>query len=119
MKPLFLTLILLVLLNSSCKKEVDKLPPAIQTGANTFGCLIDGKAWVPTGSGGLFVSIYPTSGGFFVDAAGTLNVFIEAYSGNDNIDIYLKYATALDTYSLNKSTLVKPTTIFPESYGAY
>lgn len=37
---------------ASCKKdktglsEVSKLPPATETGANTFGCLINGKAWV-------------------------------------------------------------------------
>lgn len=36
----------------SCKKEktledeLAKLPPATQTGANTFGCLVNGKAWV-------------------------------------------------------------------------
>lgn len=27
--------------------EFEKLPPATQTGANTFGCLIDGKAFLP------------------------------------------------------------------------
>ena len=37
---------------SSCKKtkteptELSKLPAASQTGANTFGCLVNGKAWV-------------------------------------------------------------------------
>jgi hypothetical protein len=29
------------------KTELEKLPPATQTGAQTFGCLIDGKAFVP------------------------------------------------------------------------
>ncbi|NCU05172.1 MAG: hypothetical protein GXC73_14425 [Chitinophagaceae bacterium] len=29
--------------------ELDKLPPATQTGANTFGCLINGKAYLPGG----------------------------------------------------------------------
>ena len=32
------------------KTELEKLPPATQTGANTFGCLLDGKAFLP-GSG--------------------------------------------------------------------
>ncbi len=27
--------------------EISKLPPATQTGANTFGCLLDGKAFLP------------------------------------------------------------------------
>lgn len=44
---------------TSCKKtkseisvtELDKLPPISQTGANTFGCLINGKAFLPNGGG--------------------------------------------------------------------
>lgn len=39
-----------LLLFSSCEKEkseLDKLPPATQHGANTFGCLIDGEAFIP------------------------------------------------------------------------
>ena len=37
---------------AACKKdkteptELSKLPAATQTGANTFGCLVNGKAWV-------------------------------------------------------------------------
>jgi hypothetical protein len=41
-------------MSSSCKKQVvqpvselSKLPAATQTGANTFGCLINGQAFVP------------------------------------------------------------------------
>jgi len=46
----------LLLLSASCKKEksknpIDDLPPATQTGANTFGCLVNGKAFLPKGSG--------------------------------------------------------------------
>ena len=40
----------------SCDKDddaptnpVDQLPPATQTGANTFGCLLDGEAFIPSG----------------------------------------------------------------------
>lgn len=28
------------------KTELEKLPPATQEGKNTFGCLVNGKAWV-------------------------------------------------------------------------
>ncbi|MBX7206524.1 MAG: hypothetical protein K1X81_13955 [Bacteroidia bacterium] len=40
-------------LSLHCKKEseLDKLPPATAIGANTFGCLMNGKAW-PMGRGG-------------------------------------------------------------------
>ena len=53
-RPVILLILSLILLSSSCKKhavkpvdELSKLPAATQTGANTFGCLINGKAFVP------------------------------------------------------------------------
>ncbi|TAE43334.1 MAG: hypothetical protein EAZ51_01875 [Sphingobacteriales bacterium] len=57
MKPLKNILVLfcsLLMLAASCKKEksknpIDDLPPATQTGANTFGCLINGEIWKPKG----------------------------------------------------------------------
>lgn len=49
MRILKLTLIVLgfLLLNSSsCRKdEEETLPPETQTGANTFGCLVNGNVW--------------------------------------------------------------------------
>ncbi len=50
-QSLLIIIALFFLLGSSCKKdklvnEIDKLPPATQTGANTFGCLVNGKAWI-------------------------------------------------------------------------
>lgn len=42
----------------SCVKELDeKLPPATQTGAQTFGCKVEGKTWIPNGTHDLFVSV--------------------------------------------------------------
>ncbi|MDQ2770915.1 MAG: DUF6252 family protein [Bacteroidota bacterium] len=41
---------------SQCHKKdpepVDQLPPATQTGANTFGCLVNGQVWTPQGYNG-------------------------------------------------------------------
>jgi hypothetical protein len=58
----------IVLCSSQCKKtktpltELEKLPPITQTGANTFGCLVDGVAWLPNGSkpqnGGSNIQVY-------------------------------------------------------------
>jgi hypothetical protein len=51
LKTLLLFLLSFTLLSSSCKKQpVDQLsllPPATQTGANAFGCLVNGIALIP------------------------------------------------------------------------
>lgn len=33
--------------NPKPKTELEKLPPITQEGKNTFGCLVNGKAWLP------------------------------------------------------------------------
>lgn len=43
---------------SQCKQKSDpqpedQLPAATQTGAGTFGCLVDGQAWTPKGNAGV------------------------------------------------------------------
>lgn len=48
---ILITAFIAVLFLGSCKKEVTELPPATQTGANTFGAMVDGKIWVPQGFG--------------------------------------------------------------------
>ena len=65
------TLIMLCFCFAQCKKtntpdtpktELEKLPPITQTGANTFGCLVNGVAWLPNGSkpqtGGPNIQVY-------------------------------------------------------------
>ena len=54
---LSISLLLLLLGTEGCKKdmpapinELDKLPPATQTGQGTFGCLINGKAYITKSS---------------------------------------------------------------------
>ncbi len=63
--PLFTLALTLIVLTSilSCTKteEIDKLPPITMEGKNTFGCLVNGKAWIPETDGGLFnerLSVY-------------------------------------------------------------
>ncbi|TRX39398.1 hypothetical protein [Flavobacterium restrictum] len=51
---LFATITLLISCNKDDDKStnpIDQLPPATQTGANTAGCLVDGKAFLPKGTG--------------------------------------------------------------------
>lgn len=59
MKQLFVLLVALVLLLTQCQKSdsgpakpEDQLPPATQTGAGTFGCLLNGQPWTPSGNYG-------------------------------------------------------------------
>lgn len=57
MKKILLLFLIPVLLAASCKKENnpnndDQLPPATQTGANTFGCKVNGKVYIPKGFDG-------------------------------------------------------------------
>lgn len=75
MKYLTLFALLLLLTIASCKKnkpktELEKLPPITQTGANTFGCLVNGKAWIPKGFDGkpnFLVIVDPTFNGGDID----------------------------------------------------
>ncbi|WP_162550060.1 hypothetical protein [Hymenobacter nivis] len=80
MKPLFLLLPLALLLG--CKKDTaalaNQLPPATQTGAGTFGCLVNGQPWAPNGNSGVpnFVATYdPTYLG------GSLQIKTYRYTG--------------------------------------
>lgn len=116
----FSILLCFLLLSNSCSKQKndDKLPPATQAGANTFGCFIDGQVWIPTG-GGAGSGINPTSGGFFRNVDNSINVYIRAYSEHESVQIFLKHATNVGVYYLNKNTDIMPGPIFPESYGAY
>ncbi len=60
-KAIFTFLGFTLLLSSSCEKKnifnpepPDELPPATMTGANTFGCLVNGEVWRPYIEGGIF-----------------------------------------------------------------
>jgi hypothetical protein len=71
MKPACVFILLLGSLNlASCnlfstedkpKTEVDKLPPLTHTGENTFGCLVNGKAFVVTNTSDM-AAIYQGGG---------------------------------------------------------
>jgi Family of unknown function (DUF6252) len=83
--PLYLALGLLTQC-SSCKDQdpspEEQLPPATQTGANTFGCLVNGKAWTPRGNNGTanFAASYCCS-----SDGGILNIRVYRIVTSDNI----------------------------------
>ena len=87
MTPRILYLLVAALLGlSQCKKKsdpapVDQLPPATQTGANTFGCLLNGQPWTPSGNNGTpnFVVTYDPN-----YMGGALQIKSYRYSGAKN-----------------------------------
>ena len=104
--PLYLALLLLTQC-SKCKKDdpdpVDQLPPATQTGAGTFGCLVNGQPWTPRGNDGFSnysVSYDPTY------RFGTLNVAAYRLSGNgadqQTIGFYSDSIRVVGAYRIKK-----------------
>jgi len=91
--PLLLLAALLGL--SQCKKKdadpakpEDQLPPATQTGAGTFGCLLNGQPWTPKGFNGypnLLVTYDPTYHG------GSLSITAYRYPTNAKQAQYIKF----------------------------
>ena len=103
-------LLLVALLGlSQCQKKSDpspeeQLPPATQTGANTFGCLVNGQAWTPQGYNGSsnYSVVYDPN-----YANGTLNISVYRYTGNESskqiITIYSDSLRTTGNYPLVKN----------------
>jgi hypothetical protein len=75
------------------KEAAPKLPEATQVGANTFGCLLNGKVWIPKGKSSLFrpnlnASYYPDNQGRFI---------VSAYQYNKDTDIEERIGLSIDT----------------------
>ncbi|MBD0375818.1 MAG: hypothetical protein ICV51_09340 [Flavisolibacter sp.] len=102
MKNILVAVILSAFL--SCKKEVTELPPATQTGANTFGANVNGKLWKSQGFG--FAPTAP-----LLEARYSINYTIVINARNfasepleTEFEIYLSNVTAPGTYLLNANT---------------
>ncbi|MDJ0365658.1 DUF6252 family protein [Hymenobacter sp. H14-R3] len=103
----FLTLVLPLALLLGCKKSdpdpVSQLPPATQTGANTFGCLVNGQPWLPGGNDGTSnYSIYYDPN----YRKGTLNIGTYRYypvgsTSRQDIIIFSDSLKSTGTYSLS------------------
>ncbi|GAA4352530.1 hypothetical protein GCM10023185_12330 [Hymenobacter saemangeumensis] len=83
MNKLLLFLTAAAALFSACGKDdpdpVDRLPPATQTGANTFGCLVNGQPWTPKGNNGF--SNYSVAYDTAPAGGGVLDVRAYRYTG--------------------------------------
>jgi hypothetical protein len=73
---LIVPLLALLFLATSCprkdmppkKDPGDELPPITQAGANTFGCLVNGKVWLPGGGGLPAINAQYSQGTFSIGA---------------------------------------------------
>jgi Family of unknown function (DUF6252) len=98
----------------------DPLPKPTQDGNNTFGCMIDGKPWVPDGGTG-FMPAKPIGGGFYriLTTPTKVGIWIQTLS-KDGQKIHLHLNSfEQKKYELNQNTQTKPTTIFAKDYGFY
>ncbi len=84
--PLYLALLLLTQC-SQCKHDdpapadpANQLPPATQTGANTFGCLVNGQPYLPSGYNGTtnYAVLYDPS-----FRGGSMDLRTYRYTGTD------------------------------------
>ncbi|TAD92861.1 MAG: hypothetical protein EAY75_01615 [Bacteroidetes bacterium] len=99
-----------LLLAASCKKdkladELSKLPPATQTGANTFGCLVNGKAWVP--QGGCFLCPSVLKFYYYNDNKGEFSISATRKSGSihEFVSLGVTHITQKKEYQFPLDTL--------------
>ncbi len=114
MKKILIGCLSLCLL-AGCKKEVEELPPATQTGANTFGAKVDGNLWVPQGFGP-----FPANDILEARQAGPTEIMINArnFASSPNeteFEILITGVTGPGTYLLNNN-VVRPAS---SSFGYY
>ena len=105
----------------SCKKEINALPDATQTGANTAGCLIDGKAWVPRGKATV-PRTRPIVGGYRKALSGRPknSVQITFFDENrDFMELYVKSVDKAGRYPLSFDTDLDPLYATTKNFGVY
>lgn len=103
---------------AGCKKSVDALPGATQTGANTFGLKLDGAYWVPQKFAGISAPILEAH----LTGTGYNDLIIDAQNfasepKESQFELYLKNVTGTGTYPLDQTTEVYPNS--SASYGYY
>lgn len=125
MKKIYgLSLLCLFILIISCKKdELEALPDATQSGANTLGAIVNGKAWVANGGPG-FNAPDPVEAGYLgarPHDETRNNIIIEAYrKDKTGFQFYLRDVSKPGEYPLTSTTvLFGDLQRQPQNYGAY
>lgn len=102
---------------STCDKQ-EVLPGPTQSGQNTFGCLLNGKAWIPNGGGG-FSGIKPLRGGFYKDTKEVRHVYLRT-SNTKGESVHLYFANpTVGTHLLDVNTGFLPNSLDAQNYGYY
>jgi len=99
-------LFLCPLFYGSCDEDENELPPITMEGKNTFGCLVNGKVWLPKGRAG--------SSGFFADM--TINNFLSILADNDNSGVRLILSDKIGIQANKIYTFKNDTTFNAEYY---
>lgn len=118
MKYIIAAITLLLLTAMSCKKDNNnQLPPETATGANTFGCKVNGAIYTPSG-GDATIGLYPVQGSRYQDVDGNVGLFIQTVSANTKyINLYIKKLNGVGIYNLNFNT--DPFAVRSENYAFY
>ena len=114
-------LLLVALLSlSQCKKKdlspEQRLPPATQTGANTFGCLVNDQAWLPSQNyAAASVALYEP--GASQPIGGNLNIhaFRDVQKGQSNT----RQTITLAAGPIRTARLYSLTSASPEAYVSF
>lgn len=114
MKQFFFPALLALLISSSCKKDIESLPEATQSGDNTFGAKINGENWGPLKAG-----VLPTAPILEARLGSDTSVFINARNFSQTpteteMEIYVTGIHGPGTYALNQNT-----TAFPYQTASY
>lgn len=116
MKNILVILASLTIL-SGCKKSIDALPEATQTGANTFGLKLNGQFWVPQSFAGINAPILHAqlSGSNLDEIVITAQNFASEPT-ESQFTLYVKNITGPGTYPLNQNTDISSNS---SSFGYY
>ncbi len=107
MKKQLLWLALLIVLIASCKKKDPEptLPPETQTGANTFGCMLNGQVWTnsPREGGGIpTLEAIPEAGGLL-----TIKAIYKYGERGEIINFLSQNINSTGVYSWDNKTSVR------------
>ncbi|MCE7040812.1 DUF6252 family protein [Dyadobacter sp. CY312] len=116
---LYITALAVLILFWGCDKGPE-LTPISQEGKNTFSCKVNGKVWIPDGTGDIFVNIKPIYGVYYYNSLiDTIYVNIETNSSSgEQVQLFLR-TFDVGVHMLDDDTQVTGSSFYPKNYGFY